>query len=189
MAIRKEPESRYSSIDHFTDDIKRFLANKPVKAHHDFFSYRTKKFIKRNKNIFIPAAIIFIIINLGLAGIIWQGYIAAKERDTAKPEADKSNRTKSFLLEMITSPNQTKDESKVKVVDAITEASQKLSKELRNHPEIEVEIRTMLANTYENLGVYDSAETELLKAHLITKKVFGNKSLETAVRLKSLALI
>ena len=189
MAIRKEVNRRYSSVDHFADDIKRYLDDKPVSAHQDSFSYRSKKFIKRNKNILIPAAIIFIIINLGLAGILWQGYIAAEERDIAKFEADKSNRIKSFLLEMISSPDPLKDGSEVKVIDVIKNASQKLSKELRDYPQIEAEIRTMLANTYQNLGVYDSAETELLKSHLITRKIFGNKSVETAGSLKSLALI
>lgn len=96
MAIRKEPERRYSSVDQFADDIIRCLNDKPVSAHQDSFSYRSKKFIKKNKNILIPAAIIFIIINLGLAGTLWQGYLAAKERDIAKLEADKSNRIKSF---------------------------------------------------------------------------------------------
>ena len=189
MAIRKEPERRYPSVDHFADDIKRYLNDKPVSAHQDSLSYRSKKFIKRNKNILIPAIIIFIIINLGLAGILWQGYIAAKERDIAKLEADKSNRIKSFLLEMISSPDPLKDGSEVKVIEVIQKASDKLKVELADHPQIEAEIRTMLANTYQNLGVYDSAETELLKADLITKKVFGNKSVETAGSLKSLALI
>ena len=162
---------------------------RPVKAHQDSFVYRTKKFFRRNKAIVIPVSIIFILINLGLAGVLWQGYIAAKERDIAKLEADKSNRIKSFLLEMISSPDPLKDGSEVKVIDVITDASQKLSRELSDYPEIEAEIRTMLANTYQNIGVYDSAETELLKADLITKKVFGNHSVESATSLKSLALI
>ena len=189
MAIRKEPERRYSSVDHFADDIKRYLNDKPVSAHQDSLSYRSKKFIKRNKNFLIPAAIIFIIINLGLAGILWQGYIAAKERDIAKLEADKSNRIKAFLLEMISSPDPLKDGSEVKVIEVIQKASNKLSTELTDHPQIEAEIRTMLGNTYQNLGIYDSAQSEILKADQIIRKLYGTMSKETAVSIKSLALI
>jgi serine/threonine-protein kinase len=189
MAIRKEPERRYSSVDHFADDIIRYLNDKPVSAHQDSLSYRSKKFIKRNKNILILAGIIFIIINLGLAGILWQGYIAAKERDIAKLEADKSNRIKSFLLEMISSPDPLKEGSEVKVIEVIQQASDKLKGELADHPQIEAEIRTMLANTYQNLGVYDSAQSELLKADQLIRKLYGAKSKETAVSIKSLALI
>ncbi len=189
MAIRKEVSRRYSSVEHFAEDIKRYLSYRPVMAHQDSLVYRTKKFLRRNKTIVIPVSIIFVLINLGLAGVLWQGFIAAKERDIAKLEAEKSNRIKSFLLEMISSPDPLKDGSEVKVIEVIQKASDKLKVELADHPQIEAEIRTMLANTYQNLGVYDSAETELLKADLITKKVFGNKSVETAGSLKSLALI
>lgn len=128
--------------------------------------------MRRNKTIVIPVSIIFVLINLGLAGVLWQGFIAAKERDIAKLEAEKSNRIKSFYLKWF-SPDPLKDGREVKVIEVIQKASDKLKVELADHPQIEAEIRTMLANTYQNLGVYDSAETELLKADLITKKFLG----------------
>jgi len=189
MAIRKEPERRYSSVDNFADDIKRYLDDKPVKAHQDSVLYRTKKFGKRNKNFLIPAAIIFIVINLGVAGFLWQGYVAATERDIAKSEAEKSNRIKSFLLNMISAPDPIKKGSEVKVIDVIQEASSKLSFELSDQPQIEAEIRTMLGNTYQSLGIYDSAATELLKADIIIRNLYGAKSKETAISTKSLGLI
>lgn len=70
---------------------------------------------------------------------------------------------------MISLPDPLKDGSEVKVIEVIQKALNKLNVELVNHPQIEAEIRTMLANTYENLGIYDSAEIELLKKHLISK--------------------
>ena len=188
MAIRKEPERRYSSVDNFADDIKRYLNDRPVNAHSDSLIYRSKKFIKRNKTAVIPAAIIFLLINLGLAGVLWQGHLAGIERDIAKLEADKSNRIKSFLLEMISSPDPLKDGSEVKVVDVIQKASVKLQSELINHPQIEAEIRTMLGSTYQNLGIYDSAETELTKALDLNIKIYGDQSKETAMSLKNIGI-
>ena len=189
MAIRKEPGRRYSSVDNFADDIKRYLDDRPVTAHSDSLIYRGNKFIKRNKAAVIPAAIIFFLINLGLAGVLWQGHIAGIERDIAKLEADKSNRIKSFLFEMISSPDPSKDGSEVKVIDVIKKASGKLKSELINHPQIEAEIRTMLGNTYQNLGIYDSAETELTRALDLNRKIYGDQSKETAMSLKNIGLI
>ncbi len=189
MAIRKEPERRYSSVDNFADDIKRYLNDRPVNAHSDSLIYRSRKFIKRNKTAVIPAAMIFLLINLGLAGVLWQGHLAGIERDIAKLEADKSNRIKSFLLEMISSPDPLKDGSEVKVIDVIQKASAKLQSELINHPQIEAEIRTMLGNTYQNLGIYDSAETELTKALDLNKKIYGDQSKETGMSLKNIGLV
>lgn len=49
MAMRKEPERRYASVDQFAQDIRRHLSGLPVIARRDTFSYRATKFIWRNK--------------------------------------------------------------------------------------------------------------------------------------------
>jgi eukaryotic-like serine/threonine-protein kinase len=175
MSIRKEPERRYSSIELFTADIKRYLNNEPVTAHKNSLGYRSKKFFTRNKAAVITAAIIFIIINVGLGGILWQGHLAAKERDIATLEAEKANKIKSFLLNMISAPDPMKDGGEIKVLDVIMKASGNLTNELSAQPEIEAEVRTILGTTYQNLGIYDSAVVEMNKALEITKKYLVKK--------------
>jgi serine/threonine-protein kinase len=189
MSIRKEADRRYSSVDHFAEDISSYLENKPVKANQDSFMYRSKKFIKRNKTAVSFVALILLIIAIGIIGTIRQARIIAKERDNANLEAEKANRIKSFLLDMISAPDPMKDGSEVKVIDVIQRASGKLKFELADHPQIEAEIRTMIGNTYQNLGIYDPAETELMKAYELNKKLFGEKSKESAMSLKNLGLI
>ena len=49
MAMRKEPERRYSSVEQFAEDIRRYQNGLPVIAREDSFSYRAEKFIQRNK--------------------------------------------------------------------------------------------------------------------------------------------
>lgn len=49
MALRKEPERRYSSVEQFSDDIQRYLQGRPVLAREATFSYRARKFILRNR--------------------------------------------------------------------------------------------------------------------------------------------
>jgi serine/threonine protein kinase len=49
MALRKEPERRYASVEEFSDDIGRHLQGLPVIARKDTLWYRTAKFIKRNR--------------------------------------------------------------------------------------------------------------------------------------------
>ena len=43
MAMRKEPERRYSSVEQFAGDIQRYLEGLPVIAQEDTFSYRASK--------------------------------------------------------------------------------------------------------------------------------------------------
>jgi eukaryotic-like serine/threonine-protein kinase len=57
MALRKEPERRYGSVELLSEDIRRHLEGLPVIARHDAFGYRSAKFIKRNKAAVIAATL------------------------------------------------------------------------------------------------------------------------------------
>lgn len=48
-ALRKEPETRYASLERFVADIDAFLNGYPVTAHQDSRAYRTTKFLRRHK--------------------------------------------------------------------------------------------------------------------------------------------
>ena len=58
MALRKEPERRYASAEQFAEDIRRYLDGLPVIARYDTFTYRTSKFVRRNKLALAAAALI-----------------------------------------------------------------------------------------------------------------------------------
>jgi serine/threonine protein kinase len=49
MAMRKEPERRYQSVNQFADDIVRYLEGRPVLARQDSVAYRARKFAGRNR--------------------------------------------------------------------------------------------------------------------------------------------
>ena len=43
MAMRKEPQRRYLSVEQFSEDIHRHLEGRPVVARKDTLGYRTEK--------------------------------------------------------------------------------------------------------------------------------------------------
>lgn len=67
MAMRKEPERRYPSVQHFSQDIERYLRGWPVQARRDTFPYRARKFLLRNKRSSAVAA--FALVSLLAGGI------------------------------------------------------------------------------------------------------------------------
>ena len=81
MAMRKEPERRYQSVEQFSEDIRRHLEGLPVIARKDTFTYRASKFMQRNKVTvasFIFAILAFVI-SATVAGIIqWKANQQAK---------------------------------------------------------------------------------------------------------------
>jgi eukaryotic-like serine/threonine-protein kinase len=62
MALRKESERRYPSVDRFSEDIRRHLEGQPVIARKDALYYRSTKFIKRNKATFVAVALTAVIL-------------------------------------------------------------------------------------------------------------------------------
>jgi len=84
MALRKEPQRRYSSVEQFAQDIRRHLDHLPVIARQDTFGYRASKFITRHK-VGVAAAVLVTLALLSATGItIRQARIARAERARAE---------------------------------------------------------------------------------------------------------
>jgi serine/threonine protein kinase len=66
MALRKEPQRRYQSVEQFSEDIRRHLQGLPVLAQKDTWGYRTSKFVKRNKIAVASAAFAFLVVATAL---------------------------------------------------------------------------------------------------------------------------
>src|SRR5262249_32574014 len=49
MALRKEPDRRYSSVAELAEDLRRHEAGLPVAAREDRLTYTAGKFVRRNK--------------------------------------------------------------------------------------------------------------------------------------------
>jgi hypothetical protein len=58
MAMRKEPQRRYPSAEHLSEDIRRHLEGLPVMACKDSWRYRAVKFVTRHKAGVAAAAVI-----------------------------------------------------------------------------------------------------------------------------------
>ena len=63
MALRKEPQRRYASVEKFGDDIRRHLQKLPVAARKDTARYRASKFVIRHKaGVAAAAAVVLVLI-------------------------------------------------------------------------------------------------------------------------------
>lgn len=69
MALCKEPERRYASVEQFSEDIRRHLEGLPVIARPATLGYRAGKFIRRHKAGVAAAALIVVILVTGIIGI------------------------------------------------------------------------------------------------------------------------
>lgn len=187
-AMHKEPSQRYSSVQEFANDIERYLSGLPVIARSDTITYRFTKFVKRHK----AGVALFILINLivvvSVAAIIYQGAVAAKERDKAKVENQKYEKVNDFLTNILSSVAPNEIGRDVKVYDILEKAAEDVENDFKGQPEIEASIKSTLGNTYVNLGEYEKGKPFLMQAYEINKKIYGEHSKETAESIHDLGL-
>jgi eukaryotic-like serine/threonine-protein kinase len=76
MALRKEPQRRYPSVEQLAQDISRHLDGLPVSAAPDSLLYRGKKFIRRHKVGMAAAVVVVLTASAGVVATLHQARIA-----------------------------------------------------------------------------------------------------------------
>jgi serine/threonine-protein kinase len=90
-ALADDPTRRYRSADAFAEDIERYLAGKPVRAHPPSRWYRARKFIARHRGSVAMTAALILAILASLGTVAWQAHSIARE-------AQRAESTRDFLL-------------------------------------------------------------------------------------------
>ena len=79
MAIRKEPQRRYASAEHFSEDVRRFLEGRPVLARKDTWAYRVSKLVARHRAVTaVAGAAAVVVVAAGL--IAYREYRQSERR-------------------------------------------------------------------------------------------------------------
>ncbi|MCH8558553.1 MAG: serine/threonine-protein kinase [Balneolia bacterium] len=160
MAIRKEPELRYPSVSALYDDICRYQKDIPVRAKKGSFSYRARKYMKRNRQPIISAALLFLTIT---ALVSFYTYQLNQQRELAEKEAVKSQQVADFMVGIFQSANSFTQDSDVTgldtpIRDILDFSIGKMDDELADQPELNARVKTTLSRMYVMLGEIERAE-------------------------------
>jgi serine/threonine protein kinase len=98
MALRKEPERRYGSVEQFAEDIRRHLENLPVSAHGDSLHYRARKFATRHRAGISAAAVAGLALIMGTAVSLREAHVARAERARAEKRFNDVRRLANSLI-------------------------------------------------------------------------------------------
>jgi serine/threonine protein kinase len=98
MALRKEPERRYGSVEQFAEDIRRHLENLPVSAHGDSLQYRARKFAIRHRAGISAAAVAGLALIMGTAVSLREAHLARAERARAEKRFNDVRRLANSLI-------------------------------------------------------------------------------------------
>jgi serine/threonine protein kinase/tetratricopeptide (TPR) repeat protein len=178
--LKKNPEERYSSVAAFADDLSRYLKQEPISARPDTFAYRTAKFVRRNRTAVVLATTAAVAILAGLAGTLVQTRTAQRQRDVAFRERDRANRITGFMTDMfkVSDPSQSRGES-ITAREILDNAAQRIETGLAKDPQTQAHMMYVMAEVYDNLGLFPQARSLVERAAELQRTVLGEENPET----------
>ncbi|MBY0373893.1 MAG: tetratricopeptide repeat protein, partial [Bryobacteraceae bacterium] len=181
MAMRKQADRRYASVDQLSDDLRRYLEGFPVLARPDSRAYRLKKFVSRNK-VAVAAATLAILL---LAGSAVAMAILAKR---AQEEARAAQAVSDFLIGLfeVSNPSESRGNA-VTAREILDKGVAKIDKDLGSQPAVQSRLLDTMGAVYDSLGLSKAANPLLVKGLALREKLYGPDALETATSLQTLA--
>jgi len=92
MALRDEPQRRYSSVEQFSEDIRRHLESLPVLARRDTLAYRAGRFVRRNVAASVAAALVVLSLVGGILMTTREAQRADRQKAIALAEKARAER-------------------------------------------------------------------------------------------------
>ncbi len=100
MALGKDPQDRYPSVEKLAEDIRNHLAGRPVHAQPNRLGYRMRKFLVRHRIEAAVAALLLAGILVGAGGSLWMAREAHLERDRADLAAQRAEQAAEYLIDL-----------------------------------------------------------------------------------------
>jgi len=100
MAMRKEPDRRYPSVEALADDVNRHLTGRPVLARQGDWHYNAGKFFRRH--LLAVFGVSALILGLGvITGVtLWQNHRIELAREATAQERDRAQQVSAFLVDV-----------------------------------------------------------------------------------------
>jgi serine/threonine protein kinase/tetratricopeptide (TPR) repeat protein len=193
MAMRKEPERRYSSSQQMASDIQRHLDGKPVIARRDTMPYRGAKFVRRH---WLPVAasvsVIFLIIAFAMTTYVQSLRIAserdraAAERAVADRERTRAEEVSTFLVNLfkLSDPQQNRG-NQITARELLDSAAKRLQAGLQDQPATKAALLSTVGEVYDSLGQYQEALPILTESLALQPQSHDKSRIATLLELAS----
>jgi serine/threonine-protein kinase len=192
MAMRKEPERRYSSVEQLAADVERYLNGMPVLARPDEWSYRASKFVRRHA-VVVTLSAAFALLLVGFSVTVYlQSTRIARERDAAQAqyqraetERQRAETASSFLIDAFTAADPFSAGGSITAKQILDNSAARID-ELRSERELQAAVLDTIGSAYLGLGLVESAHPLIEQSLAIRRERYGPDSLEVAQGLYSL---
>ncbi len=187
-AMAKEKARRYESASELAGDIRRYLRDEPITARPPSAGYQLRKFARRNRALvggLVGVAITLVAgaaVSAALAVRATRAErVAAFERDRARIEAAKAEKTTEFLKSIFggIDPYTSQGLDTTLLRKLLGGMDERITRELADQPEVEAAIRATLGRAYTSLGQYGEADVQIASALKLQKSALGEDDRQT----------
>jgi serine/threonine protein kinase/tetratricopeptide (TPR) repeat protein len=188
MAMRKEPDRRYSSVQALCDDLARCLHGQPVRARQGDWRYHGAKFFRRN--VFWVSGVCAIILALGgvAAVTLRQNHLIALARDTAAQERDRAQQVSAFLVDVFSQADPFTAQGRMPTAkDLLDRGAEQILGNSNLQPEVRAELLESIGLAYRRQGLTDEAVAVLRQALATRRELRPVDSRRIAAALANLA--
>jgi len=188
MAMRKEPDRRYPSVEALADDLNRHLLGQPVLARHGDWRYNTAKFLRRNVLPVAGVAAAFLGLALFAGVTFWQNHRIEMARDATAQERDRAQQVSAFLVDVFSQADPFKAQGKEPTAkDLLDRGAEKISGNVSLQPEVRAQLLESIGLAYRRQGLSERAIPLFEQAVAIRREERPLDNGHVAVALANLA--
>jgi serine/threonine protein kinase len=186
--LEKDRTRRYDTANGVAMDIERYLHNEPIVARPPSALYRFHKMVRRHKLAFAAATFVAASLVIGLTVSTWLFFKAQTEKKKAQTEAAKSQQVARFLEDMLTGvgPSVAVGRDTTMLREILDKTVERIGTDLKDQPEVDIELRLTLARVYWDLQDYRKMEQTARETLRLARAHFGGENLAAADALSQI---
>ncbi len=190
-ALRKSPAERFPTIAAFAEDLQRHIDGRPVHARPASWSYRTRKFVARNKLAVAATGVVATTLVVATIVSLRQAQVAIEQTTMAQREAKRAQAVQRFLLDLFkTNTDAQADPVRARETTArelLDIGAARVTQQLKDVPEVQDEVLSTLSDMYRAVGLDDKV-AEMERQRVETRRqMFGPRDPRVAEALIDLA--
>jgi serine/threonine-protein kinase len=153
-ALEVDPARRYASAREFADDLRHWLAHRPVRARSGGAAYRAAKFVRRHR---LPV----LVAGAALVAVLAGAGVALQQARIARAEAERARAASAFLGDVLGWADPIVSGREPTLREALDRAAERIASRFAGQPELEADVRMVIGQGYVSLYATDAAQREL----------------------------
>jgi len=149
VCLKESAEERYVSVSALMQDIQSVLVSRPINVHSQKWSYKARKFVKRNTIKIFLSVLLFV--SLGL-GIVFSSYQAKKAKDNEL----KVIKTNEFLLDIFQNADPIATEGNLTVKEILDNSAKNIESNFED-VEFKLDLYDRLITIYTNVYLWNDS--------------------------------